>query len=553
MTKDSRNHSKKAEVVELLKRLEEGSVPDEEIRRLMRIQLGRRLQWGYKPTYQQLQQNLNLVHCAMAEDSSKQTRKAKVAELLKRLEEGLVPDEEIRRLMRIQLERRLQWGYKPTYQQQLQQNLNLVHSLKQMGIATESAELDSQLYEVPISFLKLIHGKKVKQSCCYFRDESTTLDEAEIAMLDLYCERARIKEGQSVLDLGCGHGSLTLHIAQKYRNCHVTGITNSIEQKNYIEKQCKLLQLSNVEIVLANIINHEMEATFDRIIVVGLLEHMKNYELLLKKISNWMAHDGLLFVEHSCHKIFAYLYEPIDEDDWYAEFVFPAGTYIMPSASFLLYFQDDVSVMDHWVLSGKHFMRTKDEWLNNLDANMDAVKEIAESFTRSKEDVVKFINYWRGLCIQGSELCGKMIQSCRKKLRTGALTPLSGDGLTVHCEITSDLIFSQSTQRTRPLCFSFSGTEWQPRVWTDCMWSLSATEILLEFPVVDRNSDTTWQIAEIRVQVGPTALYFRPPNEQLGFTFGNWHDPIFYDSHRVPKGDGYDRNKKGSSQQAMAI
>ena len=76
-------------------------------------------------------------------------------------------------------------------------------------------------------------------SCCYFRDESTTLDEAEIAMLDLYCERARIKEGQSVLDLGCGHGSLTLHIAQKYRNCHVTGLTNSIEQKDYIEKQCK--------------------------------------------------------------------------------------------------------------------------------------------------------------------------------------------------------------------------------------------------------------------------------------------------------------------------
>eukprot|EP00268_Persea_americana_P004833 TRINITY_DN1156_c3_g1_i1.p1 TRINITY_DN1156_c3_g1~~TRINITY_DN1156_c3_g1_i1.p1 ORF type:complete len:360 (+),score=66.28 TRINITY_DN1156_c3_g1_i1:267-1346(+) len=342
----------------------------------------------------------------MAEDSSKQTRKAKVVELLKRLEEGLVPDEEIRRLMRIHLGKRLQWGYKPTYQQQLQQNLNLVHSLRQMGIATESAELDSQLYEVPISFLKLIHGKKLKQSCCYFRDESTTLDEAEIAMLDLYCERSRIKDGQSVLDLGCGHGPLTLHIAQKYRNCHVTGLTNSIEQKDYIEKQCKLLQLSNVEIVLANIINHEMEATFDRIVVVGLLEHMKNYELLLKKISNWMAHDGLLFVEHSCHKIFAYLYEPIDEDDWYTEFAFPAGTFIMPSASFLLYFQDDVSVMDHWILSGKHFMRTSDEWLNNLDANMDAVKEIAESFTRSKEDVVKLINYWRGLCIQGSELCG---------------------------------------------------------------------------------------------------------------------------------------------------
>ena len=61
----------------------------------------------------------------------------------------------------------------------------------------------------------------------------------------------------------------------------------------------------------------------------------------------------------------------------------------------------------------------------------------------------------------------------------------SGDGLTVHCEISSDLIFSKSAQRTRPLCFSFSGTEWQPRDWTDYMWSLSATKILFEFSIVD--------------------------------------------------------------------
>ncbi|XP_058085027.1 (S)-coclaurine N-methyltransferase-like isoform X1 [Magnolia sinica] len=341
----------------------------------------------------------------MGGEEANQGKKAAVEELLKRLEEGRVSDEELRRLIRIQLERRLKWGYKPTYEQQLAQVLDLAKSLRHMNIGTETDTLDSQMYEVPISFLKLMFGKTVKGSCCYFMDESTTLDEAEIAMLDLYCERAQIEDGQSVLDLGCGQGAVTLHVAQKYKNCHVTGITYSVSQKHFIEEQCKNLQLSNVEIILADITVLEMESTFDRILVIGLFEHMKNYELLLRKISRWMIPDGLLFLEHACHKMFAYQYEPIDEEDWYSEYVFPAGTLIMPSASFFLYFQDDVSVVNHWILNGKHFARTMEEWLKGLDDNMDTAKEIMKSFSGSKENVVKLINYWRGFCMAGSELC----------------------------------------------------------------------------------------------------------------------------------------------------
>ncbi|XP_058085028.1 (S)-coclaurine N-methyltransferase-like isoform X2 [Magnolia sinica] len=311
----------------------------------------------------------------MGGEEANQGKKAAVEELLKRLEEGRVSDEELRRLIRIQLERRLKWGYKPTYEQQLAQVLDLAKSLRHMNIGTETDTLDSQMYEVPISFLKLMFGKTVKGSCCYFMDESTTLDEAEIAMLDLYCERAQIEDGQSVLDLGCGQGAVTLHVAQKYKNCHVTGITYSVSQKHFIEEQCKNLQLSNVEIILADITVLEMESTFDRILVIGLFEHMKNYELLLRKISRWMIPDGLLFLEHACHKMFAYQYE------------------------------DDVSVVNHWILNGKHFARTMEEWLKGLDDNMDTAKEIMKSFSGSKENVVKLINYWRGFCMAGSELC----------------------------------------------------------------------------------------------------------------------------------------------------
>ncbi|OVA04486.1 Mycolic acid cyclopropane synthase [Macleaya cordata] len=330
-----------------------------------------------------------------------------IGDLLKRLESGLVSDEELRRLIRFELERRLKWGYKSTHEQQLADLLNLAHSIKQMKIATEMDALNSTMYEVPIPFLQIQLGSTIKESCCYFRDESTTVDEAEIAMMDLYLERAQIKDGQSILDLGCGLGALAFHIAQKYTNCFVTAITNSVRQKEFIEEKCKILNVSNVKVSLTDICTLEMEATFDRIFAIGLIEHMKNYELLLKKFSNWMKQDGLLFIEHLCHKTLAYHYEPIDEDDWYTEYFFPAGTLTLISSFFLLYFQDDVSVVDHWTLSGKHFSRSNEEWLKRMDDKIDEVKEIFKAASESKdEDVAKLINHWRFFCISSAEMFG---------------------------------------------------------------------------------------------------------------------------------------------------
>ncbi|KAK9081599.1 hypothetical protein Syun_031687 [Stephania yunnanensis] len=299
--------------------------------------------------------------------SKKKDKKEEVVELLRRLELGEVSDDQIRRLIKVELDRRIQWGYKSTYEQQTADVVNFAHSLRKLSIATEVDTLDSEMYEVPISFLKIMFGNTIKGSCAYFKDDSVTLDEAEIAMLDLYCERSLIKDGQRVLDLGINN-------------------------------------LTNVEIKLADIATHEMEDRYDRILVIELIEHMKNYELLLRKISEWLTPDGLLFIEHICHKTFAYHYEPLDEDDWFTEYIFPAGTMIIPSSNFLLYFQDDVTVVNHWTLSGKHYSRTHESWLKNIDANVEAVKKIMLSFTGSEEASVKQMNYWRGFNLSGMEL-----------------------------------------------------------------------------------------------------------------------------------------------------
>ncbi|KAK9098824.1 hypothetical protein Syun_025869 [Stephania yunnanensis] len=145
--------------------------------------------------------------------------------------------------------------------------------------------------------------------CCFFKNDSVTLEEAAIAMMDLYCDRSQIKDGHRVLDLGCGQGALTMHIARKYKNCHVIGLTNSVAQKELIEEQRKINKLMNVEIMLADITEHEIEDRYDRILAIALIEHMKNYELLLRKISKWMTPDGLLFIEHVSQKTFPYHYE----------------------------------------------------------------------------------------------------------------------------------------------------------------------------------------------------------------------------------------------------
>ncbi|XP_031102294.1 (S)-coclaurine N-methyltransferase-like [Ipomoea triloba] len=328
---------------------------------------------------------------------------ASVRVMLATLERNLLPDAVIRRLTRLLLASRLRSSYKSSADLQLSDLLHFVHSLKEMPIAIMTEKPKSQHYELPTSFFKLVLGKQFKYSCCFFPDQYSTLEDAEKAMLELYCERSQIKDGHTVLDVGCGWGSLSLYIAEKYSNCKVTGICNSVTQKAHIEEQCRELQLENVDIIVADISTFDMEASYDRIFSIEMFEHMKNYGDLLKKISKWMKPDSFLFVHYFCHKTFAYHFEDINDDDWITRYFFSGGT--MPSANLLLYFQDDVSVIDHWLVNGKHYARTSEEWLKRMDENMKSVKPIMES-TYGKDSALKWTVYWRTFFIAVAELFG---------------------------------------------------------------------------------------------------------------------------------------------------
>ncbi|XP_059274849.1 (S)-coclaurine N-methyltransferase-like [Lycium ferocissimum] len=328
---------------------------------------------------------------------------ATVRLMLTSLERNLLPDAVTRRLTRLLLAGRLRSGYKPSAELQLSDLLHFVHCLREMPIAVMTEKPKSQHYELPTSFFKIVLGKHLKYSCCYFQDKSSTLEDAEKAMMELYCERSQLKDGHSVLDVGCGWGSLSIYIAQKFSGCKVTGICNSVTQKAHIEEQCRELQLGNVEIIVADISTFEMEGSYDRILSIEMFEHMKNYGDLLKKISGWMKPDSLLFVHHFCHKAFAYHFEDVNDDDWITRYFFSGGT--MPSADLLLYFQDDVSVVNHWLVNGKHYAQTSEEWLKRMDQNKNSIKPIMES-TYGKDSAVKWTVYWRTFFISVAELFG---------------------------------------------------------------------------------------------------------------------------------------------------
>ncbi|KAG1335428.1 (S)-coclaurine N-methyltransferase [Cocos nucifera] len=326
---------------------------------------------------------------------------AAVRVALASLERNLLPDAVVRRLTRLLLASRLRSGYLPSADLQLAHLLDFKRSLEDMPIAVEADKANSQHYELPTSFFKLVLGKNLKYSCCYFQDKSSTLEDAENAMLELYCDNAQVKDGQTILDLGCGWGSLSIYIAKKYQNCSITGICNSTTQKACIEEQCRDLQLFNVEIIVADISKFEMEATFDRVISIEMFEHMKNYKELLKKISKWMKQDSLLFIHHFCHKTFPYHFEDKNEDDWITRYFFSGGT--MPSANLLLYFQDDVAVVNHWLVNGTHYARTSEEWLKRMDRSLASIRPTFET-TYGNDSATKWIAYWRTFFIAVAEL-----------------------------------------------------------------------------------------------------------------------------------------------------
>jgi cyclopropane-fatty-acyl-phospholipid synthase len=317
------------------------------------------------------------------------------------LEKNKIPDALIRLGIRKLLKQRLHDEKKASTELQQQHLMQLLEELKNSPIAVNTIDANEQHYEVPTEFYQYCLGKHLKYSSGYWKDGVNDIDTSEKDMLQLTCERAELKNGQHVLELGCGWGSLSLFMAAQFRQSNFTVVSNSRTQKIYIDDQAMQRNITNLTVITADMNTFSIDKKFDRIVSVEMFEHMRNYEKLMKKISSFLKEKGKLFVHIFTHKEYTYKFEVKDESDWMSKYFFTGG--IMPGDNLLFYFDDEIPVEKHWHVSGIHYSKTSEAWLKKMDAHK---KEIMPLFAKTygEKNALKWWVYWRIFFLACTEL-----------------------------------------------------------------------------------------------------------------------------------------------------
>lgn len=315
------------------------------------------------------------------------------------LEKNVLPDWLIRIGIRRLLRQRLAEITEPSASAQVDR---FAAALRTMPIAVNTADSKAQHYEVPTRFYQHCLGPRLKYSSCLYETGKENLPEAEEKMLALTCERARLADGQMVLELGCGWGSLTLWVAEKYPRTRIVGVSHSRTQREHILGEAARRGLRNVDIITCDMTQFDFPAeSVDRVISVEMFEHMKNWPQLMANIARWLRPEGLFFAHVFTHARFCYHFEARDESDWMSRYFFTGG--MMPAHDLFPRFQDDLQLVQDWRVSGLHYARTAEHWLENMDARRaEIIPLLAETY--GPDQALKWWSYWRVFYLACAEL-----------------------------------------------------------------------------------------------------------------------------------------------------
>ena len=313
---------------------------------------------------------------------------------------GLIPDSLLRRGVRGQGKQRLGMMKNSDLKKDYELFLKEASSGE---IAVHTDDANNQHYEVNSEFFQYCLGKNLKYSCCYWNDDTSSLDEAEDIMLEIYCERAEIKDGMNILDIGCGWGSLSLYLAKKYPKSKITGVSNSNSQRKYIEELAYEGGLRNLKIITKDINSFDTNEKFDRIVSIEMFEHTKNTKKLMNSINNWLKSEGLFFMHVFAHKENPYYFDQDQKNAWMAKYFFTGG--MMPNHNLFKDLNSDLEYKKSWMMPGTHYEKTSNAWLQKMDLNKASILKLFKA-NNSNYIAKKNYHFWRLFFIACAEIFG---------------------------------------------------------------------------------------------------------------------------------------------------
>ena len=316
------------------------------------------------------------------------------------VERGWLPDPfiryGIRRLLRQKLDLERHGG--PTAM--AGRRAGLLRSMEEAPLALHAEDANRQHYELPPEFFQIVLGPRLKYSCAWWEPGTADLGHAEADMLALTAKRARLADGQRILELGCGWGSLTLWMAEHLPNAQILAVSNSAAQRQFILNRAAERGYTQVEVVTADMNDFALTQRFDRVVSVEMFEHMRNWALLLERITSWLAPEGELFVHHFCHRDLLYFYELDGRDDWMARHFFTGG--MMPALDLLGSLEGLLRVEEQWAVNGVHYEKTCRAWLTRQDACRDRILPLFEAVYG--RDAARWFERWRLFFLACAEL-----------------------------------------------------------------------------------------------------------------------------------------------------
>ena len=270
------------------------------------------------------------------------------------------------------------------------------------AIAEHTGAANAQHYEVPAAFFARVLGPNRKYSSFFYKGAESTLQEAEEEALRQTVAHADLADGQSILELGCGWGSLSLWMARQFRNAEITAVSNSHSQREYIEHEAAARGLGNLRVITADMNVFHPEQKFDRVVSIEMFEYMMNWRELMTRVKSWLAPDGRFFLHIFTHRAGAYLFDRADGEDWIAQHFFTGG--VMPSHHLIRQYSDLFEVEKEWRWSGSHYQRTALDWLANFDAHRDEIESILRSVYGT--DTNLWMRRWRWFFLATAGLFG---------------------------------------------------------------------------------------------------------------------------------------------------